>query len=68
MALPKRKKSKSKSRKRRTHYTASVPGQSLCPNCGEKKPPHRVCPSCGFYKGRTHIKEQEEVEVETEEE
>ncbi len=60
MALPKRKKSRSKSRKRRTHYKVSVPGQSLCPSCGEKKPPHRVCPICGFYKGRTFGKQEEE--------
>ena len=65
MALPKRKKSKSKSRKRRTNYTASGPGRSLCPNCGDQKPPHRACPSCGFYKGRTHVKE-EEIEIEEE--
>ena len=67
MAVPKRKTSRSKSRKRRTHYTAAMPALSLCPNCGEHKPPHRVCQSCGFYKGRTHIKEHEIEEV-TEEE
>ena len=65
MALPKRKKSRSKSRKRRTHYTAVIPGRSLCPSCGELKPPHRACPSCGFYKGRVFAKQQQEtVEVE----
>lgn len=66
MALPKRKKSKSKSRKRRTHYKVRIPGQSLCPNCGEKKPPHRMCPSCGFYKGRTYNKQEKESREETE--
>jgi large subunit ribosomal protein L32 len=25
---------------------------SVCPNCHEKKLPHRVCPHCGQYKGR----------------
>jgi large subunit ribosomal protein L32 len=25
---------------------------SVCPNCQEKKLPHRVCPHCGHYKGR----------------
>ena len=25
---------------------------SECPNCHEKKMPHRVCPKCGHYKGR----------------
>ncbi|MGH7799567.1 MAG: 50S ribosomal protein L32 [Thermodesulfobacteriota bacterium] len=60
MALPKRKPSKSRSRKRRTHYKISNPSFSLCPNCNELKPPHRVCPHCGFYKGRTFKKEAEE--------
>jgi large subunit ribosomal protein L32 len=60
MALPKRKPSKSKSRKRRTHYTISPPSLSMCPNCNELKPPHRVCPNCGYYKGRTFKKEEEE--------
>jgi large subunit ribosomal protein L32 len=60
MALPKRKPSKSKSRKRRTHYKISRPSLSMCPNCNELKPPHRVCPNCGYYKGRTFKKEEEE--------
>ncbi|MGE5445028.1 MAG: 50S ribosomal protein L32 [Ignavibacteriales bacterium] len=60
MALPKRKPSKSKSRKRRTHYKISPPSLSMCPNCNEPKPPHRVCPNCGYYKGRTFKKEEEE--------
>jgi len=25
---------------------------SECPNCHEKKLPHRACPKCGAYKGR----------------
>lgn len=60
MALPKRKTSRSKSRKRRTHYTAVIPGRSLCPECNELKPPHRACPSCGHYKGRSFFKQQDE--------
>lgn len=62
MGLPKRKHSKSRSRKRRANYTVDAPGQSVCRNCGEHKPPHRVCPSCGFYKGRTFIKEKQEAQ------
>ncbi|MEE8044586.1 MAG: 50S ribosomal protein L32 [Thermodesulfobacteriota bacterium] len=62
MALPKRKHSRSRSRKRRTHYKLIKPGISICQNCGEHKSPHRACPSCGFYKGRTFIKEKQEVE------
>jgi len=58
MALPKRKHSKARSKKRRVHYKAKAPGLSLCTNCGELKPPHRVCPSCGYYKGRSFIKEE----------
>ena len=26
--------------------------QRECPNCREKKLPHRACPKCGAYKGR----------------
>jgi large subunit ribosomal protein L32 len=26
-------------------------GVSECPNCHEKKLPHRACPKCGAYKG-----------------
>ncbi|GBD38058.1 50S ribosomal protein L32 [bacterium HR37] len=62
MALPKRRTSRSKSRKRRTHYKLSRPALSMCPNCNELKPPHRVCPSCGYYKGRTLKKESETLE------
>lgn len=61
MPLPKRKTSKSKSRKRRTHYKATVPGVSLCPECNELKPPHRACPSCGNYRGRSFFRKQEEI-------
>ena len=64
MALPKRKHSRSRSRKRRTHYKIMKPGTSICPNCGEHQPPHRACPSCGYYKGRTFIKERQELEIE----
>lgn len=28
---------------------------SDCPNCHEKKLPHRICPHCGHYKGREII-------------
>ena len=31
---------------------AAETGLSVCPNCHEKKLPHRVCPHCGHYKGR----------------
>lgn len=50
MAHPKHRKSKSKGRMKRAHH--AIKGRSLveCPNCREKKLPHRVCPGCGYYK------------------
>ena len=51
MALPKRKHSKTRGKKRRTHYKLSTPGLVPCPQCKEKKLPHRLCPHCGYYKG-----------------
>ena len=52
MPRPKRRHSKTRGRTRRTHYTLQAPSRSVCPQCREAKPPHRVCPHCGFYKGR----------------
>ncbi len=37
------------------YYTMKAPLLSVCPNCEEKKLPHRVCPSCGYYKGKQII-------------
>ncbi|MBO4360612.1 MAG: 50S ribosomal protein L32 [Eubacteriaceae bacterium] len=55
MAVPKRKQSKSRKNMRKANFKLSMPGMSLCPNCGEIKQPHRVCPNCGSYDGRTVI-------------
>lgn len=52
MAVPKAKTSKSKKRMRRTHKNLSVPGMTVCPQCGELKLSHRVCPACGYYDGK----------------
>ncbi|MDX2041753.1 MAG: 50S ribosomal protein L32 [Acidobacteriota bacterium] len=60
MPNPKRRHSKSRSRKRRTHDSLSRIQLSNCPNCGNKKLPHRVCPRCGFYGGRTVIEGKEQ--------
>ncbi len=53
MAHPKRKVSKSRRDKRRTHYKATAPTLSVCPNCGEMKLSHRACPNCGYYAGKS---------------
>ena len=53
MALPKRKISKSKGGMRRAHKKTAAPNVVPCPQCGEKRLPHRACPSCGNYKGRS---------------
>jgi large subunit ribosomal protein L32 len=54
MAAPKRKKSKSKTAMRKAQWMRklSIPGLSLCPECGQPKTPHRVCPHCGYYKDK----------------
>jgi large subunit ribosomal protein L32 len=55
MPNPKRRHSKTRGRKRRTHYKATAPAASECPNCHTQKLPHRVCPNCGYYNGRLAI-------------
>ena len=39
----------------------TLKGHSLseCPNCHEKKMPHRACPKCGYYKGREVVDVEE---------
>ncbi|HJO03472.1 MAG TPA: 50S ribosomal protein L32 [Acidobacteriota bacterium] len=52
MALPKRRHSRTRRDKRRTHDALRRPAQSLCPECGRAKQPHRACAHCGTYRGR----------------
>ncbi|HPD18328.1 MAG: 50S ribosomal protein L32 [Candidatus Goldbacteria bacterium] len=54
MANLTRKTSKSKSRSRRAANMKLQQNLNLveCPNCHQKKLPHRVCKNCGFYDGR----------------
>jgi large subunit ribosomal protein L32 len=52
MANPKRRLSRARRDKRRAHDALRSVGLSVCPNCHEKKLPHRACPHCGQYKGR----------------
>ena len=53
MAVPKRKTSKARRDKRRASaYRLNKATITECPQCHERKLPHRVCRSCGYYKGR----------------
>lgn len=59
MPLPKRRHSNARTRKRRSHDALSVPTLTECPNCHERKLPHRACPACGYYRGREVVKRGE---------
>ncbi len=52
MPNPKRRHSTRRTALRRSHDFLTAVGVSECPNCHEKKLPHRACPKCGAYKGR----------------
>ncbi|MDI9571336.1 MAG: 50S ribosomal protein L32 [Pseudomonadota bacterium] len=52
MPNPVKRHSRTRRNKRRSHDFLSAPAVSLCPQCGEKKMPHRACPNCRTYKGR----------------
>ncbi|HMA63480.1 MAG TPA: 50S ribosomal protein L32 [bacterium] len=60
MAVPKKKTSSTRKHKRRTHWKAKAPALSTCPQCGDKKMPHRACPHCGYYKGKQVISAENE--------
>ncbi|MBF0484444.1 MAG: 50S ribosomal protein L32 [Candidatus Omnitrophica bacterium] len=55
MPNPKRQHSVQRQRKRRTHYKASMPSLSVCPNCQKPIISHRICPFCGHYKGQMFV-------------
>ena len=52
MPNPNRRHSKQRTAKRRSHDFLTATGLSECPNCHERKLPHRACGKCGEYKGR----------------
>ena len=52
MPNPKRRHSKARTGSRRAHDSLKPRSLSECPNCHERKLPHRACPKCGHYKGR----------------
>ncbi len=60
MPNPKRRHSKSRTAKRRAHDALSAHSLSECPNCHERKMPHRICPKCGYYKGREIVAQEAE--------
>ena len=55
MPNPKRRHSARRTANRRAHDFLTASGLSECPNCHEKKLPHRACPKCGEYKGRAVV-------------
>ncbi len=59
MPNPKRRHSKQRTSTRRAHDALKSRSLSECPNCHERKLPHRVCPKCGYYKGREVLEVKE---------
>lgn len=59
MPNPKRRHSKARTSKRRAHDALRRIVTSECPNCHERKLPHRVCPKCGTYNGREILESKE---------
>lgn len=59
MPNPKRRHSKRRTALRRSHDFLTATGVSECPNCHEKKLPHRACAKCGEYKGRAVLETKE---------
>jgi large subunit ribosomal protein L32 len=59
MPNPKRRHSARRTANRRAHDFLTSPGLGECPNCHEKKQPHRACPKCGYYKGRVAVEVEE---------
>ena len=60
MPNPKRRHSKRRSSSRRAHDHLKTHSLAECPQCHERKLPHRVCPKCGFYQGREIVEVAEE--------
>ena len=59
MPNPKRRHSKRRTAIRRSHDALTPITVSECPNCHERKLPHRACPKCGIYKGREVLEVKE---------
>jgi large subunit ribosomal protein L32 len=59
MPNPKRRHSKARTGNRRAHDSLKRTSLSECPNCHERKLPHRACPKCGYYKDREVLEVKE---------
>ncbi len=59
MPNPKRRHSQKRTATRRAHDSLTGHSLSECPNCHERKMPHRACPKCGTYKGREVVEVEE---------
>jgi len=59
MPNTKRRHSKARTAKRRANDHLTAQSLSECPNCHERKLPHRACLKCGYYKGREVIEVEE---------
>ena len=59
MPNPKRRHSQARTSKRRANDHLTAQSLSECPNCHERKLPHRACQKCGYYKGREVIEMKE---------
>jgi large subunit ribosomal protein L32 len=55
MANPTHRHSRSRRDKRRANWKGEQPALVECPECKEKKVPHKACISCGTYNGKTII-------------
>jgi large subunit ribosomal protein L32 len=53
MANPTHRHSRSRRDKRRANWKGEQPTLVECPECKEKKVPHKVCLLCGTYNGKT---------------
>jgi large subunit ribosomal protein L32 len=60
MPNPKRRHTSTRRDSRRAHDALKPAKLSVCPQCQQPKPPHRVCASCGTYRGVEVIAPREE--------
>lgn len=61
MAVPKCKVSKARRNKRNSaNYKVAAPTLVECPECHEKKLPHKVCAKCGTYNGKKVVETEKD--------